>query len=363
VTLLLAVDWSVVLASAVVAAVVSAAGSIIAAIVARRTDIDVAKINAAIEAGKIRLSSELGEKSDAAKARREYEYDARKRLYAECEPLLFQSLDLIQGGRRRVESLARSAKSQEIGADGSGWLAHHNYYWQSTVYYLLAPLTSYRILQRRITAIDLRLEPGLQGQYEILRLMFHGFSADFDLANADETPYEPDKADEGRPNWEWLRQHQPAVYGRQGFYGGTLDTVVEWLITGTDAQRCKSFGEFCADLNDGKPNTEEFMKNVDEVFLGFHPQRKPILWRVLVTQVVLYEAFMATQSQTQGFAHGLIAKVTNGFVSSENLAKLNWHDSSSDSSDDGEVRKPLQIAADYVSKKSSEISGLKAGPS
>src|ERR1700738_1369905 len=205
-TLLLAVDWPVILSSAVVAAVVSTAGSVIAAVVSRRTEIDVAKINEAIEPGKIRLSSELAEKSDAANAKREYEYDARKRLYAQCEPLLFQSLDLIQGGRRRVESLARSAKSRDICVDGSGWLASHNYYWQSTVYYLLAPLTSYRILQRRITAIDLRLEPSLQGQYEILRLMFHVFAADFDLAQVDGTPYKPDKADEGQPNWEWLRR-------------------------------------------------------------------------------------------------------------------------------------------------------------
>jgi hypothetical protein len=359
-TLPLAVDWPVILSSAVVAAVVSTAGSVIAAVVARRTDIDVAKINEAIEAGKIQLSSELAEKSESAKARREYEYDARKRLYAQCEPLLFQSLDLIQGGRRRVESLARSAKSREIRVDGAGWLAFHNYYWQSTVYYLLAPLTSYRILQRRITAIDLRLEPSLQGQYEILRLMFHVFAADFELAKVDGTRYEPDKADEGRPDWESLRRDLPAVYGRQGFYAGTLDTVVERLIAGTDTQRCKSFGEFCADLNDDKPTTQEFVKNVDEVFGGFHPLRKPILWRVLVTEVVLYDAFMAMQSPTEDFARRL-TEVAKGFLTDENVAKLDWRESPANSSHVGEVRQPLKIAVDYVSNTAGELSALKPG--
>src|ERR1700688_1501373 len=42
-------------------------------------------------------------------ARREYEYEARKRLYEECEPLIFQTLESAEVARRRVRSIARKS--------------------------------------------------------------------------------------------------------------------------------------------------------------------------------------------------------------------------------------------------------------
>jgi hypothetical protein len=352
----LAVDWTVLVTAGVVSAVIAGGFTILVALISRRTDIDVAKINEDIET----LKSELAQKSAAEDARRDYEYDARKRLYAECEPLLFQSLDLMLNASRRVVSLARSARSgvgpeaKGIRADGVGWLDHLGYYYLSTVYFLVAPLTSYRILQRRLTAIDLRLEPGLQGQYEILRLMFQCFADDFELALLDETKYDPDRADEGKPNWQELRRDQPAIYGRQGFYAGTLDTVVERFITTSQPQRCKSFGEFRGELNSDDPSTAEFKKTVDEVFIGFHPKRKPILWRVLVTEVSLYEAFLGLQRSPTNFA-GRLAEVAKGFASSKNLEALDWRASPHDATDE-EVRKPLEIAAQYLTEKGEAMS-------
>jgi hypothetical protein len=354
----LAFDWTVVVTAGVVSAVIAAGSSLLVALISRRTDIDVAKINEDIE----NLKSELAQKSAAEDARRDYEYEARKRLYAECYPLLFQSLDLTQTARRRVVSLARTARSgaepgptpSGIRADGTGWLDHYGYYYLSTVYFLVAPLTSFRILQRRLTAIDLRLEAGLQGQYEALRLMFQGFEADFDLAELDHTKYEPDTADTGRPNWQELRRDEPAIYGRQGFYAGTLDTVVERLIATSQPQRCKSFGEFCAELNKNDQATLDFKNNVDEVFIGFHPKRKPILWRILVTEVALDEAFLELQSSPTNLAERL-AEVAKRFASAGNVKTFDWRSSPQDATDE-EVRKPLEIAAEYLRGKSDEMS-------
>lgn len=347
------VDWSVLLSAAVVAALVSGSASIVVALVTRRKDIDVAKINQAIEAGKIQLSSELAQKAAAENARRAYEFEARKRLYAECEPLLFQSLDLIRRARRRVESLARSAGSGDLQVDGEGWLAHEGYYFQSTVYFLLAPLTSYRILQRRITAIDLRLEPGLQIQYEILRLIFETFQSDFDLADVDHSQYKPDRADVGEPDWEALRRDQPAIYGRQGFYAGTLDTAVERLITTSEPARCKSFGEFCSDLDGTDAATAEFKSTVTEVFGGFHPRRKPILWRVLLTEVALYDAFIELQRST-GNHEFRLGEATRAFPSAENARLFDWL-KSPPGEVDPEVRKPMEIAVLYLASKTGDL--------
>jgi len=42
------------------------------------------------------LKSELADERAESDARRDYEYDARKRLYEECEPLLFQLIELSE---------------------------------------------------------------------------------------------------------------------------------------------------------------------------------------------------------------------------------------------------------------------------
>jgi hypothetical protein len=42
------------------------------------------------------LKSALEEKRSAKAARTEYEYEARKRLYAECEPVLFQAAEFAE---------------------------------------------------------------------------------------------------------------------------------------------------------------------------------------------------------------------------------------------------------------------------
>src|SRR3954454_13697589 len=55
---------------------------------------DQAKLNHTMQAELAKLTSALESERDAGKARRDYEYVARKRLYAECEPLLFQALEL-----------------------------------------------------------------------------------------------------------------------------------------------------------------------------------------------------------------------------------------------------------------------------
>jgi hypothetical protein len=174
------------------------------------------------------LTSELAERRAAEDARRSYEYEARKRLYEECEPILFQAAELAEEARARVVSLARSARHGAIRPDGEGWLSRPGYYFHSTLFWLLAPLTSFKLLQRRLTAIDLGLEPRLHTQYELLKLLFFSFTADFELARCEPAlPYDPDRTDPDEPDREALLARDPGQYERQGFYRGTLDRLVE----------------------------------------------------------------------------------------------------------------------------------------
>ncbi len=57
------------------------------------------------------LNSRLGEEQDAAKAKRDYEYEARKRLYTELYPLAYQ----LQQAARPNRSSATSSYRQLAG--------------------------------------------------------------------------------------------------------------------------------------------------------------------------------------------------------------------------------------------------------
>lgn len=234
-----------------------------------------------------RLTAHLDERKSVEAARRDYTYDALKRLYAECGPLLFEVQESADVARRRVLSLARTSRDGHLRDDRTGWLASEGYYFESTAYRLLAPLATFRILQRRLTSLDLTVEPRLGLQYQLLRLLYRSFTDDHDLARVEpRLPYDPDAADEGRAG--------PA-HARQGLYRGTLDRLVDGLIVEDGGrERTVTFGEFVEARETGGPRAELQRRALRGLLLGFAPQRRPVLWRVLVSQALLYEALRAS---------------------------------------------------------------------
>lgn len=133
-----------------------------------------------------KLNHDLAKQRADRDARRDYEYEARKRLYEDCEPLLFQQGEASQNAIHRVYSLARAARTGDLANDESSWLnnkLNHEYYMNTTIYLLLAPLAFYKLIQRRLTVIDLNLEPRIRTQYEILRLLYLSFGEGLILQN------------------------------------------------------------------------------------------------------------------------------------------------------------------------------------
>jgi hypothetical protein len=314
--------------TAVVIALISAAVSLVVAVVAqvgnRRTSMRLAEIE-----------EERAERS----ARRDYEYEARKRLYEECEPLLFQAVEFATTARSRVLSLARSARNGDLRADGSGWLSDPGYYFKSSAYLLLAPVTMFRLLQQRLTVVDLSLDERLRTQYEVLKLLFLSFNADFDLARCEQPlPYEPDETDPGEPNGEALLAESPQRYARQGLYRGILDVVVESMIVDS---RCLTFGEFLREWDRARSPLHGSRGELLYLLGGFHPARKPVLWRVLVAQYLLYTVLLRDEpldAPLEGVA----------------VEAFDWR-APGDGAGDDEVREPLTAADAYVSQKLDEV--------
>jgi hypothetical protein len=305
-----------------------------------------------------RLESELQTEREERSARRDYDYEALKRLYSECEPLLFQAFELARDARFRIASLARSARERELRPDGSGWLAAQGYYYKSTAYFLLAPATTFKILQRRLTAIDLGLDFRLRTQYELHKLMFLGFTRDFVLADRADTDtstptwraldYDPDAADPGIPDREAKLRADPQHYARQGLYRGILEMITEALIAtappssqgGAERTRCKSLGEFWIELGEADSALAAQAPEIAALLEGFHPARKPVLWRVLVMQYLLYGTLLSTQDIPSPTAPTVA-------LSDDDVRVLDWRHRPDEASD-ADVRAPVEAGVCYL---------------
>jgi hypothetical protein len=339
----------VALITASVSAVVSILVAIFTQSASRETSTKIATLNASFQAAQAELNASLQAAQAERDARRDYEFEARKRLYADCEPLLFQAIELVEDARSRIATLARTARNGDIRVDGSGWLESSGYFYKSTAFMLLAPITSYKILQRRLTIMDLGLEPRLRTQYELLKLIFLSFTRDFELArHKPRLSYKPDKADPEEPDRHILLRERPEKYVRQGLYRGVVDMISEALITSADTtpasarggSRCMSLGEFWSEFDNATSALGSRADDVAGLIRGFHPATRPVLWRVFAAQHRLYSVFLATQASGEG------TPVLEP-PSSTDLEDLRWQKSEGDATDQG-VLTPVVVADAYV---------------
>ena len=263
--------------AALIAAVISLAGVVFTQWQTRRTQQELEQ-----------LKARLGEEKDERAARRDYEYEARKHLYAQCDPLLFQFVELSDNALGRITNLAKACQDHSVRADGAGWLDHPGYYFLTTMYRLLVPCVIFQLLQRRLTLLDLRLDSRIGTQFALCRTVYLSFRSDWDLAHTEpRLDYNPDHGDAGT-----LRVSKPAVYHRQGIYAGHLERAVEALIVAEAGQpsRFLRYGEFAAAYANTGSEVHQAFAPVADLFFGFHPATRPVLWRVLLVQTCLYRA-------------------------------------------------------------------------
>jgi hypothetical protein len=226
-------------------------------------------------------------------ARMDYEYEARKRLYQEYEPLTFQLQELGESAYQRVQGLVRTAREGNLNP-GSGWLSSPlGYYSVNTIYRFLAPLVVFKLMQRKLTLFDLTLEPFFRDQYFLAKALYHTFSKDFDLAKEEEAKleYNPHSSTPAQ------KEHNPEKYMVQGIILGIVDNMTEAMIRQEESiqthktYRVMSFGEFQKEyfLN----SVSHQFKHASNLFLNFHPETKPVLWRILITQACIYRTMFS----------------------------------------------------------------------
>jgi hypothetical protein len=287
--------------------------------------------------------SELTEAQAERDARRDYEYEARKRLYQEFEPLLFQFMELSENALDRIVGLARTAHQGDLDP-GRSWLADDSYYMRSTIYRLMAPLVIAKVMQTRLTLMDLRLDPNIRMQYALIKVLYNSLNEAFTLAEqAPKLEYDPDSKVTNEQ-----RRRAPSKYVRQGLFSMYLDMIVNnmTLQEGNNPPRCMNYGEFEQIYTDASSSAQPGIKQIRYLFQDFHPMLRPVLWRILIAQAHLYRALrnLADQSQPAFVLRDLS-------IPMEDRQVFDWRKPEHRVSDQEALVDPFAAAESYLRKR------------
>ena len=293
-----------------------------------------------IELEKIKSEFEL--KKDEQAAIRNYEYEARQRLYKEFEPLLFLLVEHGESAYRRIFDLARTAKHGNLEPD-DGWLKNNEYFKISTIHRLLLPLAVFTLMQRRLTTFDLDLVPYYKVQYSLSKGLYFTFADDYSLATSSpKIDYDPDRF--------------PKKYKKQGIYRGVIDNLVEALITyeANGNPRLLSYGEF--EKKYLQSYNQEPFATISTMFHNFHPRTMPVLWRILIVQAHIYTAVKAAREKKDSKSATQLKTIR---VMSEAERKLfDWRKSPQES-EDSEVFNTFEGVENYLQDKMGEYTESK----
>lgn len=278
-------------------------------------------------------------------ARNEYRYKASIRLYEEYEPLLFQLVEASEDALFRIVSLARAARIGQIRHDGSGWLGGEGYYLTSTVYRILCPVAVFSIVRRKLTLVDLTVDSHIASEYDYAKRLYVSLSDDFEFARVEPSlEYDPFSGCS-----DDVLRSDPARYRRQGVAIGSIDNAADALITDREAGRpaIMTLGQFATAISDKSSDVWRHVAEMVDIFTGFHPATRPVLWRSLITMAHLYRSFLATRDAR-------MSRPTHGSLPWEcfppgSRTEFDWRAEPTEAGDDI-VDEPFDVAQSYLRK-------------
>jgi hypothetical protein len=287
------------------------------------------------------LKSRLSDQNAERNARREYQFEARKRLYQQYEPLLFQMMEAADDAVHRIQSLARTARLGSL--NEKGWLSEFNYYAKSTIYKLFVPLAIFRIMQKKLTLVDVTVDSSIGLRYELAKQLYLTYTDDFEFARLEPAlNYAPNSE-----HWRELRESQPEIYWRQGLPMGLLDKTIDCLIQEKEGKESViSFGEFEKKIGvKGSAHQIDIQLSWD-IFSRFHPKRRPVLWRILIAQSFILRILLGLKNLPSESIDRKIAKNLLDKCHETKNAKYYWKEQGDD-----ETNAAFKTAFDYLNKR------------
>ena len=276
----------------VIAALIAGIVSMIVAIWSFITGLHNQKKSAAIQSEVELLRGKIADENSESAARRAYEYEARKKLYHEYEPVKFRLLESCETAAYLIKEICTRFITD--GNKTEGALPTGNYFNLAIMYHLLMPVVHFKISRKKLTNIDLQLNSKIHLQYLLNKQTYMSFYSDADIAsiaNIDYTPYVP--------NWKELREINPSKYRRQGFAVGRLDNAIDDLIDIKNLDQAIGFGEFESKIKEvSNSDYAGSLGALRDLFNDFSPSKRPILWRIIIIQYTLYNLILFSNEES-----------------------------------------------------------------
>jgi hypothetical protein len=227
-----------------------------------------------------------------------YHYDAKKRLYAECEPLFFHLSEAAEFAFQKCRDLTKPSvcfalrpERYNTGAGDGSWMLNRSSELISALYALFTPVAIWRLLKDRLTNVDCSVDKGVYFRYQLARQLYSTFHHDDILASLSPVlQYDPRVSD-----WRTKRLEFPEKHWWQGLTRGRLDRVIEIFITGDNmAKRLLTFGEFedvyLTTYESCDRSRQKILGVAANPLYGFTPFERPVFWRSLMVQAHLHHA-------------------------------------------------------------------------
>jgi hypothetical protein len=314
----------VALIAALASLVVSIATAIVGYFTRAKSELDLA-----------RLENRFIESRSEKAARREYEYEARKRLYAEFQPLLFQLVERCDGALARIQSIADAARRGRLEHRLGEMWPNDPYAMVATMWEMMSPLAFFKLGQRRLTVVDLTVDPVIHAQYLMGRELYYSWAGGNEIA-------------EFRPKEPYDDEHGAT---RQHVLPGHLEQTVEALIVAeaNGQQYCMSFGRFYSGFLASDSGLVSRFETIATLFTNFHPATKPVLWQLLIVQAHIYRALMQTfENSAKGLAE--VVHPLEAF-SSTDYDRFDWRQPGDGVSREEAVTIPFAVAQDYLQRR------------
>lgn len=300
--------------AAIVGAVATLLSSLIAAAVNFRTkkkfDQDLARLNSELAKNQEQLKAALGKEKSLFDARLDYEFDARKRLYLECEPLLFQASNAAVDAKERVIGLAANAGRGFLKPGTGSWL-QDGYYLRSTLFRIFQPLVFLKAITKKMSQIDFGVDSNIGRRIAILQTLHSLLSSGFEMAKAAQSPraYDPyAKVSQAQ------RDKHPEKYVRQSLVMGVIDEMVDHMVV---EQACIPWYQFNKKF-DARGHDKKIFAEVRSWIFIFHPQTRPVLWRVLIGYAACCEFYLSGER--------LDADELKGIFTTDFARQFDWRD-------------------------------------
>jgi hypothetical protein len=250
-----------------------------------RRDQKNAERQAEIESQLAALNAKIKRDADEETAKRDYTYDALKRLYSDVNPLLFQLREYCDGSAWRTRRIICG----EIQVDDGRHL-------MTSSQRVCAPLVVAQELQRHLTAVDLRVDPVIRAQYIVSRELLWTLHAGKAIAHIEPRIIYPEDP----------RQHLTFAQ---------LQRLVDALtVKDPDGSRrpMKQF-ELEDAWHDKDPRITKTLKSFERLFSGATPTSKPVLWRLLFAHAYFMHVYVDLVDRNSGEPGSLVPIDTESF--------------------------------------------------